>query len=357
MISVKDALTSLDREARAAEAARQNERLMRKCLGLWRQTLGAVSEYVFPLFPGAAQQAEDDWAQVHNCLCEEAPEEVLENTPRLVERVLHNYARQSRRAQQEEVEALKGLLATMAETAAASRTRTANYSGGVASFCDSLGQIAQSNDMAQLRLRLAVEATRLREDVARMVAESEKSMAEMEGELSAFRERLAAAEAAASTDALTGLSNRRELERQLEVRIQAMRPFCALLFDVDEFKSINDRFGHQSGDEVLRRFATILNEQVRPGDVVARWGGDEFFVILDCHLKDALRRCQQISEKLTRRYDLPAFGKRLSVPVRASSGVVEYTCGETAADLFRRVDQAMYAAKAQRAPQRPEPNG
>jgi diguanylate cyclase len=82
--------------------------------------------------------------------------------------------------------------------------------------------------------------------------------------------------------------------------------------------------------------------------VVARWGGDEFFVILDCVMKDALRRSQQISEKLARRYEMVWNGKKTPIGLRASSGVVEYCCGETAEELFRRADQAMYAVKQKR---------
>jgi len=104
--------------------------------------------------------------------------------------------------------------------------------------------------------------------------------------------------------------------------------------------------GHSDcGDQVLKLFAHILNEQVRPGDVVARWGGDEFFVLFDCELKDALKRAQQIASRLSTRYEFYVDGKSVTLPLRASAGVVEYRTGESAADLFRRADQAMYAAK------------
>jgi diguanylate cyclase len=343
MISVKGAISNLDRHEQELE---QQRRFSRNCLQWWSGSLQAVEEHVFPLFPDAAKKAEEDWQQVHSCLQEDAPEELLDSTPRLVERVLHNYAQNSRRAQREDLDAVKAVLGVLADAATMARSRTDTYGGVFLGVSESLGRLVQLENPDDLRSQLSQEAKHLGETVSKMVAETEASLVSMEADLKHFQERLAKAEAAASTDPLTGLSNRRELERQLELRINARSPFCALLFDLDGFKSINDRFGHACGDQVLRLFGAVLNEQVRPGDVVARWGGDEFFVIFDCSLKDALRRSQQISAKLTRRYDLECNGKAISLPIHASSGVVEYCCGETAAQLFERADRAMYAVKA-----------
>ena len=130
-------------------------------------------------------------------------------------------------------------------------------------------------------------------------------------------------------------------------------PLCTLLMDIDHFKAVNDRHGHIAGDRLVRHVAKVIRRSLRNSDIVARWGGDEFFVIFDCPLKDALKRCTQISEKLSRRYEIQWQGKSILLPVRASSGVVEYCCGESAADVFRRADEAMYAAKASRPGARP----
>lgn len=350
MISVKDAVSELDRQSKAME---ERERLARKCLTYWQQSMLSMEEHVFPLFPGAVRKTEEDWQQVHACLEEDVPEAVLDSTPRLVERVLYNYAQESRRTQREDMDAVKSILSVMASAAESARSRSDLQSGDLEGVCEALGRLVQLDDLEQLRHQLTAEAAHLRESVTKMVQDNHQSIATMEADLAQFRTRLAEAEAAASTDSLTGLANRRELERQLDLRVQSMTPFCALLFDLDFFKSINDRFGHECGDMVLRQFANVLNEQVRPGDVVARWGGDEFFVIFDCPLKDALKRCAQISEKLSRRYEIQWQGKSILLPIRASSGVVEYCCGESAADLFRRADEAMYAAKASRVGTRP----
>jgi len=351
MISLKDSLSDLDRKARELE---QGRKFARKCLKLWQGSLRAVSEQVFPLFPDAARKAEEDWRQVHCCVQEDATEDVLDSAPRLVERVLHNYALESRRAQREELESVKSILAAMAEAVGSTRMRTRTYSQSMDGVCDTLGQLSQTNNLDELRRSLAQEALRVRAGVTRMVQESEASLMSMETDLRTFRTRLAAAEEAASTDPLTGLRNRRELERQLEGRIQAKTPFCALMFDLDNFKSINDRFGHACGDQALRQFADALHEQVCPGDVAARWGGDEFFVIFDCTMKDALRRSQEISSVLTRRYKLDWNGKSIVISISASSGVVEYCAGETAPALFRRADEAMYLVKSKRMVARPD---
>ncbi len=345
MISVKNSLDELNRQAEALEQQRQ---FVRRCLELWQSSLEAVESYVFPLYPEAAKRATEDWQQVHMCLQVDSPVELLEATPRLVGRVLHNYAQDSRRLQREEVGAVKAILEVMATAASKVRVHTETYGEEFRGVYASLCRLAEVENPDDLRSQLREEAGQLRERVARMVADSEDSLQSMQRELSQFRARLAEAESAAATDALTGLANRRELERQLEERIQQTRPFCVLFFDLDEFKSINDRFGHMCGDQVLRQFSKALSDLVRPGDVVARWGGDEFFVVFDCPMKDALRRSQQISVRVSRRYDLDWNGKRLSIPVAASSGVVEHIFGESAEELFERADRAMYAVKGQR---------
>ncbi len=349
MISVKNEVSQLDRQE---DELNQSRKLNRNCLRLWRESLQAVEEYVFPLFPEAAKRAEEDWRQVHTCLDVDAPADILHATPRMVERVLHNYAQEGRRVQSEELGAVRSILAVMAAAADSARTRTDSYGTDFQGVCQTLNRLVDLQDPDDLRRQLRQESVHLRECVKHMVEESEASLQTMEADLAEFRARLAVAEAAAATDSLTGLANRRELERQLEERVQKRKQFSALLFDLDEFKSINDRFGHGCGDQVLRQFAAILSEQVRPGDVVARWGGDEFLVLFDCPLKDALRRSQQISARLSRRYELEWNGKKVSIGVNASSGVVEHTIGETAEELFQRADQAMYAVKSQRSAQR-----
>lgn len=351
MISMKDAVSELDQAMAAAD--KQAMRLRAAVRG-WGESLNAVEQHVFPLFPAAAKNSSEDWRQLRLSLDLNALDEILQSGPRLVERALLNYAMTARDLQRGEIDSLQEILSVLAEAAQGVRERSATYGARFEELGVSLGELANETDPDQMRAGLAREAASLREAVATMARESAAAAANMEEDLTGFRRRLAEAEAAAMTDPLTGLANRRALETQLQERIVAGVSFCALLFDMDSFKSINDRFGHDCGDQVLKLFARILNEQVRPGDVVARWGGDEFFVLFDCELKDALKRAQQIATRLSTRYDVYIDGKSVTLPIRASAGVVEHRAGESASDLFRRADQAMYAAKPKTARNTPQ---
>ena len=157
---------------------------------------------------------------------------------------------------------------------------------------------------------------------------------------------------ASNTDPLTGLSNRRFIQAQLE-KLQAQRSrqqpqtqsMGLLLLDIDHFKTINDRWSHQAGDLVLQQLAQLLRQQVRDIDRIARWGGEEFALLLpQTDLTHAVEICQRI------RLAIAALDFSADVPglqVTASFGVAQHDDVGSYDKLLSRADQLLYQAKAQ----------
>jgi len=153
----------------------------------------------------------------------------------------------------------------------------------------------------------------------------------------------------ASTDGLTELSNRRQFEEVLDVEIQRAERFggslALIVADLDDFKQINDRYGHQAGDEVLRAFATVLRETAREVDLPARYGGEEFAILLPQTDATGARR---LAERLRRNLSSKPISTSAGglVAVTASFGVAAYPDAPTAAALFAEADDALYKAKS-----------
>jgi diguanylate cyclase (GGDEF)-like protein len=150
--------------------------------------------------------------------------------------------------------------------------------------------------------------------------------------------------AQALTDPLTDLANRRAFDERLEEETERAhrhtRALSVVLVDVDNFKTINDRFGHASGDRVLVNLADNLRTGMRTGDLLARIGGDEMAMILpDCRPEKAAHVARRMLESVA--------GKSMSQRhgVTLSAGVAGLTVGQTADDLLRCADQALYRAK------------
>lgn len=148
-------------------------------------------------------------------------------------------------------------------------------------------------------------------------------------------------------DPLTSVMNRRGLDVTLpEQSLSAAScemPISVVMVDLDRFKSVNDRYGHVVGDQVLKEVAQVLAGTLGAGDAVVRYGGEEFLVILPgVHLDAAGRVAEQIRRTLqTSSFDFRA----VQVPVTASLGVAERRPDESRADLIRRADLAMFEAK------------
>jgi diguanylate cyclase len=166
-----------------------------------------------------------------------------------------------------------------------------------------------------------------------------------------LRSSLNKAEEIGSRDSLTGLGNRRYFDNALDEEIARARgddnPLCVSLADIDHFKAINDKFGHMTGDVVLKRFADLLTANVKGDDKVARFGGEEFAILFpDADLSDAASILNQIQKQLeSKRWAVAASGERLGA-VTASFGVARLRDGESADELLRRVDAKLYEAKA-----------
>jgi len=163
----------------------------------------------------------------------------------------------------------------------------------------------------------------------------------------ALREANARLESLATTDPLTGLLNHRALSEFLDViwgqtrRMQ--NSFALLFFDIDHFKTINDTFGHKSGDDVLQAFARIVHQSLRDNDVVGRWGGEEFVAILP-DIDEAHAR--EIAERVRQAVDSTTFAIGKGIHLTCSIGVA--CCHQHSSnqqELLDAADRAMYAAK------------
>ncbi len=148
----------------------------------------------------------------------------------------------------------------------------------------------------------------------------------------------------ATTDVLTGVFNRLKMEETLELELKkSLRynsPLAIAMFDIDNFKQVNDKHGHEVGDEVLKRVAAISREQLREVDMLARWGGEEFMVVAGV---TTLEEMAAIAERM--RAAIACESIAPAGTVSASFGVGQFKPGETQKDLLKRVDDALYAAK------------
>ena len=152
----------------------------------------------------------------------------------------------------------------------------------------------------------------------------------------------------ADTDELTGIANKRWLRRQLPQEIERARvynlPLSVLMMDVDDFKEINDRHGHTIGDVVLSELCGAVRDVLRPPDAFARFGGDEFAVILPHTDADGARVVADRVLSCVRGVAVPGEDDRL-INCSVSIGVATYQPGDSAADLLRRADERLYEAK------------
>lgn len=238
-------------------------------------------------------------------------------------------------------EKLRALIEETAESAATAGEETGQYGESLEQTRAELVGAASLESVRTIVAELLEETLRVQSTV-RTASEKLDLRAQ---EVRQLTEQLEQARAEALLDPLTGLKNRRGFERAIG-ELDGIGGNALLVADIDHFKQINDAHGHLLGDKVLRAIGRILNENSKRRDLVGRWGGEEFTLLLvRTPLEGARAVAEQIRSTVTGLRIRKADGSELEGQVTLSLGIAVAQASETFEDLMRRADAAMYSAK------------
>ncbi|MFZ7133828.1 MAG: diguanylate cyclase [Eubacteriales bacterium] len=142
-----------------------------------------------------------------------------------------------------------------------------------------------------------------------------------------------------TSDSLTGFYNRKEFFNQLQRYVQSNYEFCVLMLDIDNFKGVNDQYGHIIGDSVIMEICTTIREIFCPNSTFGRYGGDEFIIIINTNAKNSKKLCDLFLQSLHHNNHLGKFN------VTVSGGLISYKENMDLLDLLKSVDEKLYQAK------------
>ena len=207
---------------------------------------------------------------------------------------------------------------------------------------DKFDALRRLNDLVQIKAGLSRNVEALRTVASRREEQWRHQMVTVEQKVQTLETQLVETRLAAQHDALTGLGNRRAVEAAFKGFMETRQRFVLALFDVDDFKRINDTYGHVAGDATLKTIATTVKSSVRGHDVVGRYGGDEFILMMvDASLVQAEQRLRGIIRDIR---NAPPSAPGLP-GVTVSCGAAAYCAGDTFESLVGRADQALYDVK------------
>ncbi len=316
-----------------------------------RQSLLGLLQLVFENI--AALSIDDTWlhGQAEALLTASTPPLTLRRLDDVQRRLKDVIFKQSE-AKDRSVQAqsqMRELLATFIERLAQMDESSGSYSTQMESCAERIGQATELKEIMPLleEVMAATRSVALNSRLTRAELQDLRERAETtHAEMDQLRQELDRASIQARHDPLTGTLNRKGFDEAMGREIARARrldtQLCVALLDLDNFKALNDRLGHDAGDAALKHLVQVTREVMRPQDQLARHGGEEFVLILpDTSLSDGVKAMERLQRQLTKRYFL---NEKERVLITFSAGVAQLE-GDDFADAVRRADQGMYLAK------------
>ena len=327
--------------------SRTDESLTAMCAS-YRASLTVMGDSATQICPHIGEDFQHSLLNLREELSSDAAPGKVTEIGKQVEEELKKWGESASKYFENTARDVKEIMLLVAETTQAVGVRDQRYALQFGEFAGQLAAIGNLEDLTKIRQSLGKSAHQLKSCVERMVQDGVQSVSRLRAELSVYQSRLDEVERIATQDPVTGVANRYKAERQIQLRIERSRTFSIAIFDLDNFKQTNDLYGHAAGDTLLRQFATELRTFFRSTDVVSRWGGDEFLVIIDCGGEEMGHRIEAVRKWVDGDYTIQVGGEQRNASVHASFGIASLRPGETADQLVARADAAMYQEKAQR---------
>ncbi|WP_296202145.1 GGDEF domain-containing protein [uncultured Hyphomicrobium sp.] len=242
---------------------------------------------------------------------------------------------------------LDGEMAKVLELIRAHVTSNSSYAKSLATAQTRLAGLTEAEQVRVIVSLLVAENERMRRDSTELVTKLEDARKQVE----VLRTSLDEAQEVVLQDPLTGVGNRRAFDATMGRAIidctQKKTPLSLIICDIDHFKRVNDAFGHQVGDEIIKMFSRVIESGVRDGDTVIRYGGEEFAIILPMADQDAAKT---VAERVRRAFE----SKKLTIretnqkvgQLTASFGVAQFRPGDDTEALVQRADAKLYDAKS-----------
>jgi diguanylate cyclase (GGDEF)-like protein len=354
VISIKKYL-DLDQDELSKYRPPTADELLSGMLEAYRAALGGMGNSAFQACPAVGADLQRRLMPLAEDFTKALTLALIRNTEGEVEQHLRAWGEQTAGYLQQRAADVKEIVLVLACAAESVAERDQRYAAHFNEFTKRLQALAKLEDLPELRAAVVSRAKELKSCVDKMQQESRESVAALQTKVTTYEAKLEEAEQRASRDALTGLENRQGVESKVQRWTATQQRFCVAMLDLNGFKQVNDLYGHEAGDELLRQFSAELRSTSRVLDVVGRWGGDEFIVVLDGTLADARARVQRIQEWVLGSYTVQNLPEESKIDMSAAVGLAEWQPGETFKEVVARADALMYQEKKRPAQERKNP--